>query len=79
MYIISYQCHPEISTDVIQRDVTPSTLTVRSDCDADKANTDLTKQKKKNDGLLKSSEMLQDKKIKSDDCGREMSLKNPIR
>lgn len=49
----SYQSHAEISTDVVQRDVTPSTFTVRSDCSAAKAN-----KTEKTDDLLKSSETL---------------------
>lgn len=71
----SYQSHAEISTDVVQRDVTPSTFTVRSDCSAAKANTDLTKQKK-----LMTFSSHQKRLVRRDhspqmlhDCGREMS------
>lgn len=71
----SYQSHAEISTDIVQRDVTPSTFTVRSDCSAAKANTDLTKQKK-----LMTFSSHQKRLVRRDhspqmlhDCGREMS------
>lgn len=71
----SYQSHAEISTDVVQRDVTPSTFTVRSDCSAAKANTDLTKQKK-----IMTFSSHQKRLVRRDhspqmlhDCGREMS------